>query len=225
LLDEVRRVFSDIWAGLREVARRPGAGLGLTGFFVTRTVLVSFAGLYLVLEARDILGGDSGQAGIAIAGGVGAIGAALGFVGAQVLRNRTLPQRMMVVSMTSAGVGLALVAGLPGLLGVSLVAFVAALGFFLSKVAADTVVQSALPDRFRGRGFSLFDIAYNLGWVVAAFALYVLTDQVSRQVQVVGVGVVLAAIGLALAAWSRAIGRIEQVERPEAVAAAEGVQP
>ena len=35
--------------------------------------------------------------------------------------------------------------------------------FFLGKISADTIVQQAMPDDFRGRAFALFDIAYNLG--------------------------------------------------------------
>lgn len=221
-VEEVRRVFRDIWAGLREVARRPGAGMGLTAFFVVRTVLVSFVGLYLALEAREILGGDSGQAGIAIAGGLGALGAGLGFVTAAALRHRVLPERLLVVSMTTAGVGLAVAAGIPGIFGLSLVAFAAAMGFFVSKVSADTILQESLPDHFRGRGFSLFDIAYNIGWVLGALALFLFWNEAGgNRVLMITAGVVMVVIGLGFAAWARRIGKIVPVEQPEAVAARE----
>ena len=43
--------------------------------------------------------------------------------------------------------------------------------FFLGKISADTITQQAMPDDFRGRAFALFDIAYNLGFIVPAMIL------------------------------------------------------
>ena len=59
---------------------------------------------------------------------------------------------------------------------VSLAGFAALLffgffAFFLGKISADTIMQQAMPDDFRGRAFALFDIAYNLGFIVPALIL------------------------------------------------------
>ena len=43
--------------------------------------------------------------------------------------------------------------------------------FFVAKISADTIMQQAMPDDFRGRAFALFDIAYNLGFIVPALIL------------------------------------------------------
>ena len=43
--------------------------------------------------------------------------------------------------------------------------------FFVGKISADTIMQQAMPDDFRGRAFALFDIAYNLGFIVPALIL------------------------------------------------------
>ena len=43
----------------------------------------------------------------------------------------------------------------------------------MGKISADTIMQQAIPDDFRGRAFALFDIAYNLGFIVPAFILSV----------------------------------------------------
>ncbi len=43
--------------------------------------------------------------------------------------------------------------------------------FFMGKISADTITQQAMPDDFRGRAFALFDIAYNIGFIVPALIL------------------------------------------------------
>jgi sugar phosphate permease len=43
--------------------------------------------------------------------------------------------------------------------------------FFLGKISSDTITQQAMPDDFRGRAFALYDIAYNLGFIVPAIVL------------------------------------------------------
>ena len=49
--------------------------------------------------------------------------------------------------------------------------FVGFFSFFLGKIASDTITQQAMPDDFRGRAFALYDIAYNLGFIVPALIL------------------------------------------------------
>ncbi len=39
-------------------------------------------------------------------------------------------------------------------------------GLFLGKIPGDTIVHQGMPNDFRGRAFSLFDIAYNVGWMM-----------------------------------------------------------
>jgi sugar phosphate permease len=57
------------------------------------------------------------------------------------------------------------------LAGFTALLFVGFFSFFLGKISADTIVQQAMPDDFRGRAFALFDIAYNLGFIVPALIL------------------------------------------------------
>ena len=49
--------------------------------------------------------------------------------------------------------------------------FVGFFAFFLGKISADTITQQSMPDDFRGRAFALFDIAYNLGFIIPALIL------------------------------------------------------
>ena len=51
---------------------------------------------------------------------------------------------------------------------VLLASFAVGLTFAWKKISVDTMVQEALPDGYRGRVFSVYDVVYNLARVVAA---------------------------------------------------------
>ena len=55
--------------------------------------------------------------------------------------------------------------------GFAALLFVGFFTFFLGKISADTIMQQSMPDDFRGRAFALFDIAYNLGFIIPALIL------------------------------------------------------
>ncbi|MFN2544923.1 MAG: MFS transporter, partial [Actinomycetota bacterium] len=206
--DEIRRVLADIGEGIREVRRSAAARLGLAGFVTLRT-LASYVALVFALEVRSILGHNSSKKGIIIAGIAAAVGAALGFVVAERLRDRIRPSRLLVAAMVIAGAGVVAFGGVVSALGLAVVAFVASLGYFLGKISADTIVQQALADKYRGRGFSFFDVAYNLAWIVPALVLWALWGHLSpRLLQVLGGAVFLGAAGL-IGAWSRRLASRE----------------
>ncbi|MBI2239048.1 MAG: MFS transporter, partial [Actinobacteria bacterium] len=170
--DELKRVFRDIATGLREVLGRPAAAVGLSGFQALRMEFFGFVALVFALQARTLLSGEnSDRTVVAIAGAFGAIGAAIGMVLAQKLKDRVPPYKLLAAAMTAVGAGVIAFGGITTIVGFSAITFIGALGFFLGKISADTIMQQALPDDFRGRGFSLFDIAYNLGWIVPALVL------------------------------------------------------
>lgn len=218
--DEMKRVFRDVWDGLREVRRRPAAALGLSGFQAIRMELVSFVGLVFALEARNILGGSADKTAVYIAGGTAAVGAAIGFMAAQRLKDRVPPERLLVVAMAGSGVGVIAFGGITTILGFSALAFVAAMGFFVGKISADTIVQRALPDNFRGRGFSLFDIAYNLGWIVPALVLFAVYSESRVRLILIASGVVFLGVTALVAAWARRIA--PELRSAEAAKAAAG---
>jgi MFS family permease len=204
LSEEVRRVVRDIWEGLQEVRRRPGAGLGVFSFFALR-FLTSFVALLFVLQVRDILGGDASKTSVYIAAATGALGAVLGFVLAQALKERMPPARLLVAAMTLAGGGIGVFGGFGGAVGLATVAFVAALAYFLGKVSVDTLVQQALADRYRGRGFSLFDVALNLAWIFPALILFLVWTEDNARVLTVVAGVAFLAVAFLVAGWARRI--------------------
>ncbi len=201
--EELARVVRDIKSGFREVFGRPPAALGLTGFQALRMEFFGFVALVFALEARHLLSGpNSGKTVVAIAGAFGAIGAAIGMVLAQKLKDRVPPYLLLVSAMTALGVGVILFGGVPTLAGYSALTFIGALGFFIGKIAADTIMQQSLPDDFRGRGFSLFDIAYNLGWIVPALVLSLVWSDDRVRVILLGSGVVFLIVTALIYRWA-----------------------
>ena len=96
--------------------------------------------------------------------------------------------------------------GVQTIAGYSVLTFVGALGFFLGKIASDTIMQRSLPDGFRGRGFSLFDIAYNLGWIVPALVLaLVWGNGANVRVILIVSGALFLAVTFAIARWASRI--------------------
>jgi hypothetical protein len=205
---EVRRILGDIGEGISEVRRRAGARLGLTGFLTIRA-LASYVALVFALEVRSILGHHASKKGIIIAGLAAAVGAALGFVVAERLRDRLRPDRLLVAAMLIAGAGVVVFGGIVSALGLAVVAFVASLGYFLGKISADTITQQSLADAYRGRGFSFFDVAYNLAWISSAVVLWILWTHVSARLLQVGAGVVFLVAAAGIAAWARRLRSAE----------------
>lgn len=214
ILRELRRMFRDVWEGLVEVRRRSAAALGLLSFQALRMELASFVGLVFALQARAILGGETDRTAVIVAGATAALGAGLGFVTAHRLKDRIPPARLLVAAMVASGVGVIAFGGVTTLVGFSALAFVAAFGFFVGKISADTIMQGALPDHFRGRGFSLFDVAYNVGWIVPALILFAVYSESRARVILIASGVVFLALTGVVAAWARRISpELQPAER------------
>ncbi|MEV6757809.1 MFS transporter [Streptomyces sp. NPDC051214] len=69
-----------------------------------------------------------------------------------------------------------------------------------AKIATDTVVQSSVDDRFRGRIFSVYDVLFNVAFVAAAGVAALMLPPDGRSVPlVVTVAVIYAAIAAAMA--------------------------
>jgi hypothetical protein len=205
--EALRRVLADIRSGVGEVFSRPPAALGLTAFQALRMEFFGFVALVFALQARFLLtGAKSDKTAVAIAAATGALGAATGMVLAQKLKERVPPARLLVAAMFAVGVGVIAFGGVQTIAGYSALTFVGALGFFLGKISADTIMQQSLPDGFRGRGFSLFDIAYNLGWIVPALVLAAAWgDGTNVRVILIGSGAVFLLVTALIARWASRI--------------------
>ena len=202
---EIARVVRNIIEGLREVGRTPKAGAAITTYFWLR-LLWSFSIVGIGFIARDLLADDDLQI-LIITGGAGAAGAVLGFLLAGRFRDRARSGgQMALLAAGLAGVAVTILGGLEMKATLALLTFFLGFGFFLSKISLDTMVQEALGNDFRGRAFSLYDIAYNMAWVVAAAAMKLLWTCAAQGALMAGMGVVFL-LGLALIAlWFKRAG-------------------
>ncbi|HEX6261418.1 MAG TPA: MFS transporter [Actinomycetota bacterium] len=218
LRKEIGRVFRDLLDGFREIGRRPMAGLAIVSFLSVRTLLTLVV-LATVFISRDLIASQDTLT-TAIPAAAGALGAVVGFVIAHALKDRVRPARIVSGALLFGAAGMLAFGGVINMLGISALAFCVGVAFFLGKVAVDTLMQQALADSYRGRGFSLQDVSYNLSWVLPALLLWlVLTPDTARMV-LIGSGAAFLLIALLIGLWSRALGG-----RPERKIEAEEVSP
>jgi hypothetical protein len=206
---EARRVIRSITDGIREVASRPAAAVGLTGFQMLRYQFWGLGLFVFALYAKNLVeGGAESQVPTLLSGGVGLIGGVLGLILAQAWKDRVPPVRLLLASMALLGVGTTAFGGLVSVAGFAGMLFVGFFAFFVGKISADTIVQQAMPDGFRGRAFALFDIAYNLGFIVPAAILslvWIENDPGRTRVILIASGAVFLLLTAAIAAWARRI--------------------
>jgi MFS family permease len=207
---EARRVIVSIADGIRQVASRPAAALGLSGFQMLRYQFWGFGLFVFGLYAKNLVeGGSESQVPALVSGGVSLVGGVLGLIVAQTWKDRVPPVRLLLVSMALLGAGTLVFGGLVSVAGFAGMLFVGFFAFFVGKISADTIVQQAMPDGFRGRAFALFDIAYNLGFIVPALILsfvWVENDAGRTRMILIASGAVFLLLTVAIAAWARRVG-------------------
>lgn len=197
---DVREGVAAIWAS--QAATRAlllmGANRLLFGAFTVWTVLV------IRFHLDDIFGEQGEQAalaalaGVALAVGLGLIGAALS---TPVLVRRCGARTAATVAMTVAALG-----AFTPLVGMQLGAFLVGwlwlgAGAQVLKITVDTVLQGAIDDALRGRAFIAYDIVFNVAFVFGAVAVALLPASVLPGVAIsAGVGLTY----LVLALWTRA---------------------
>lgn len=205
LRQHVGQAFGDVAEGLVHAARARRAWAPITAFSLLRllTTAASIAGL---LVFRNIYGGGPGDIALLLVWfGVGVF---VGAVAVTVLDRTTgvRPETWVRVALGLAG--LAIVGFAPGLERTDLLVMSALMGvgFGMAKVTTDTLAQSALPDRFRGRLFAAYDVVVNLmvavGGVVAAVGL---PNAEAAERLYVACGVVLLATAVLSRRW---LGRL-----------------
>ena len=127
---------------------------------------------------------------------------------AQKYKDRVPPVRLLLMSMVLLGIG-TLIGGISvSVAGFAVMLFIGFFSFFVGKISADTIMQQSMPDDFRGRAFALFDIAYNLGYIVPALILFLIwtedSEATTRSILLVS-GVVFLGLTALVASWARRI--------------------
>ena len=195
----VRRVTSELVEGIRAITSRAAARIPLVGIFLLRVagMLVAIAAI-LVIKAEFPDAGDrfGRLSASALALGTTGLGAFVGAISAPSVGRRLTKAGIMVLGFVISGLGILALGGIVNIYAVLGLTFVGGLGGFLAKVSVDAQIQEALPDGYRGRGFAVYDIVYNLASVAAALVIVVTQDASFRWV-FVGTG--LATLLLAAA--------------------------
>jgi len=116
------------------------------------------------------------------------------------------PIRVLLFAMFLLGGATVVFGPMVSVVGFAGMLFFGFFAFFLGKIASDTITQQSMPDDFRGRAFALYDIAYNLGFIVPAIILSWIWVEGSRSrtaVILVASGLLFLVITLLIALWAR----------------------
>jgi MFS family permease len=198
-------IASRISTPLRRLARTPRA----LGPITSITLDQMGQGIVLVLSLfffRERL--DQGIASFSNLVGAGGVGVLAGIVTVGKLEEHFAKERIVAGAFFLGGLSLLAVSTSINAWSVLLASFAVGLTFAWKKIPVDTLVQEALPDGYRGRVFAVYDVAYNVSRIVAAFLAIPL-------VPALGEAWTVAAIGVAFVLWSpvlpRWIGRVPEL--------------
>jgi MFS family permease len=168
---ELQRVLSGLVAGLRHLRARPPAAAALAVIAAHR-FFYGLSTVATILLYRNYFNAptdtDAGLAGLSSAVLVSGIGIFAAAVVTPLATARLGTQGWMVLLLALAACAEAFPGGLytqPSLLVAAFVLGLAAQGV---KICVDTVVQTNVDDRYRGRVFSLYDVIFNVVFVAAA---------------------------------------------------------
>jgi MFS family permease len=202
IMSELRENLRDVADGLR-VLRRSGQALyGVVTIWSMRALLglVLLAALVLLRAEFDI--GTSGFSQIWAALGLG------GFAGAVIVTPvaRRVGYRGVAPIAITVGAAAALVgAPIPSMVALLPAMFVEGVAMSATKIASDTLVQRGIPDRYRGRAFTVYDLGYNGAFVLAGLIPTALRPVLGD----LGVIILTASLGLLVAGillwWRRRI--------------------
>jgi hypothetical protein len=208
---EAGQVVRNIVAGVKEVVGRPPAALGLSSFQMLRYQFWGFGLFVFGLYGKNLVQGGSGKAdtlSLVLSGLGGLLGGGLGMVVAQKYKDKVAPVRLLMLSMVLLGIGTVIGGLLVSVPGFAVMLFLGFFAFFVGKISTDTITQQSMPDDFRGRAFALFDIAYNLGYIVPALILYLLwvenSPATTRTILLVS-GAVFLGLTALIGGWAKRI--------------------
>jgi MFS family permease len=189
IASELRENVRDVADGLRVLQGSAQALYGVVAIWAMRALLglVLLAALVLLRARFDIGAAGFSQVFAALAVG-GFVGAVIVTPVARRLGYRGVAPAAMVVGSVAALLGapiLSMAILLPAI-------FVEGVAMSATKISSDTLVQRGIPDRFRGRAFSVYDLGYNGAFVLAGLIPTALRPALGD------LGVILLTAGLGL---------------------------
>lgn len=203
--DELQRVAREFADGIVRLGRTPRA----LGPITSITLDQMGQGIVLVLSLfvfRDRF--EEGVGSFSNLIGAGGLGVLLGILTVGKLEERFTKERIVARAFLAGGLVLIAVSTYITGWSVLLASFAVGLTFAWKKIPVDTMVQEAIPDGYRGRVFAVYDVAYNLSRVAAAFLAIPMLNALGEAWSV-------AIVGMAFVAWSPVlplwIGRIPEL--------------
>ena len=203
--DELRRIAREFADGITRLAGTPRALAPITSITLDQVG----QGIVLVLSLfvfRHRFGEGVGSFSNLI--GAGGVGVLLGILTVGKLEERYPKERIVARAFFAGGVVLIAVATYITGWSMLVASFAVGLTFAWKKIPVDTMVQEAIPDGYRGRVFAVYDVAYNLSRVAAAFLAIPLLNAFGEAWAVAIIGVVFILWSPVLPRW---IGRVPEL--------------
>ena len=197
LRHQIKRVGVEFMDGARTLVRTPQAIAPITSITVDQFAQGILLALSLVVFRERFNEGVGSYSNLIAAGGVGVM---LGISTIGWLEERFARVNIVAGSFLVGGVAVGVTALDVTGTTVLLLSFVVGLTFTWKKIPIDTMVQESVPDGFRGRVFSVYDLAYN-GARIAAIGLAV------QLIPKIGVSGTLGVTAAALLAWTPVLPR------------------
>jgi MFS family permease len=200
ILSELGENLRDVVDGLRVLRRSRPAVYGITGVWTMRGLLgFMLLAALVVLRSRF----DVGATGFSVILAAVAVGSFFGAVTVPFVALRVGYHGVAPLAFVLAGIAAFVGGPIPAWPALLATVLVAGMAMASTKIAADTLVQRTIPDRYRGRAFAVYDIGYNGVFVAAALIPTLLRPFLGE------VGIVLLTGGLylvgavGLAGWRR----------------------
>jgi hypothetical protein len=216
--EAIAGVIRSLIAGARHLRHRPSAAQALAAITAHR-FCYGVATLSTVLLFRNYFHQTTD-----VGAGIAGFGLVIGATGAGVLvgaaltpfATRHLPKQVWVVVLLLVAAAVQLVFGLPFTQPTQVVgAFLLGIVAQGAKICVDTLVQEGVDDGYRGRVFTLYDMAFNVSYVAAAGVAAValpITGRAPAVIAALAVGYLLTAL---LYAWGSHRITMQAASRPE----------
>ena len=195
---ELRENVRDVRDGLGVLRRSPQALYGVVAIWSMRALLgfVLLASLVLLRARFDI--GATGFGSMLGAVGVGT------FVGAVLIApvaERIGYRGVAPVAIVGAALAAIVAGAVPSVYALLPTLFVGGVAVGATKISSDTLVQRGIPDGYRGRAFTVYDLGYNGAFVLAGLIPTTLRPFLGDLGVILFTSGLAIAVALALARW------------------------
>ena len=166
--DALHRLAVELGGGLRAVATTTELRRPMFAVWTHRMLLgAGFVLLVLVADNRYHLSASGYGLALAITGAA----AFAGTICAPWLISRWPPRVVLPLTFLPPAAAVVVAAYSPTVAGLMIAVGVTAISFQCLKVLIDALIGRSAPDRFRGRVFALYDVLYNVAFVLAGLAM------------------------------------------------------